>query len=122
MRQPFLHSFKCAFAGIAHAFVEGRNFKVQFGFGVLAVVLGIVLGIDFTQWAIIVVCIGVVLGGECVNTAVEAVVDLASPDYHELAKIAKDCAAGAVLVMSIASVFVAAFIFLPKIAALLGFG
>ena len=120
MRQPFLHSFKCAFEGIGHAFVEGRNFKVQFAVGVVAVVLGIVLGIDATQWAVIVTCIGVVLGGECVNTAIEAVVDLASPDYHKLAKVAKDCAAGAVLVASIASVFVAAFVYLPRIGALLG--
>lgn len=121
MRQPFLHSFKCAFEGIAHSLVEGRNFKVQLCVGILAVILGIAFSIDFTQWAIIAVCIGVVLGGECVNTAIEAVVDLVSPEYHILAKHAKDCAAGAVLVCSIASVLVAAFIFLPKIASALGF-
>ena len=121
VRQPFLSSFKCAFEGIAHAFVEGRNFKVQLCFGILAIVLGIVFSIDATQWAVIAVCIGVVLGGECVNTAIEAVVDLASPEYHELAKHAKDCAAGGVLVCSIASVVVAAFVFLPRIAAVLGF-
>ena len=120
MRHTFLYSFKYAFDGIVHAFREGFNFKVQFAFGVLAVILGIALGIDFTQWAVIVVCIGVVLGGECVNTAIEAVVDLASPEYHDLAKIAKDCAAGGVLVCSIASAIVALLIFLPKIGALLG--
>ena len=119
MRQPFFSSFKCAAQGIAHAFVEGRNFKVQLCFGIAAVVLGIAFSIDATQWAVIAVCIGVVLGGECFNTAMEAVVDLASPDYHELAKHAKDCAAGGVLVCSIASLFVAAFVFLPKIVALL---
>ena len=121
MRQPFIASFKCAFEGIAHAFTEGRNFKMQLCFGILAIILGIVFKIDATQWAVIAVCIGVVLGGECVNTAIEAVVDLASPDYHELAKHAKDCAAGGVLVCSIASVAVAAFVFLPKIAVALGF-
>ena len=118
--QTFLQSFKCAFAGIVHAIVEGRNIKVQLCIGALAIVLGFAFRIDLMQWAVIFVCIGVVLGGECVNTAMEAVVDLVSPEYHELAKIAKDCAAGAVLVASIASVFVAAFIFLPKIFALLG--
>lgn len=120
MNQSFIHSFKCAFEGIAHAFVEGRNIKVQLCIGILAVILGIVFEIDLTQWAVITVCIGVVLGGECVNTSIEAVVDLVSPEYHILAKRAKDCAAGAVLVCSIASVFVAAFIFLPKIAVMLG--
>ena len=120
MSQPFLHSFKCAFEGIAQTFVVGRNFKVQACFGIAAVVLGVVFGIEPTQWAIIAVCIGVVLGGECVNTAIEAVVVLASPEYHELAKRAKDCAAGGVLVCSIASVVVAALIFLPKMLAAAG--
>ena len=120
MRQPFVHSFKCAFAGIGHAFAEGRNFKVQFAVGLLAVVLGIVFSISPLEWALIVVCIGAVLGGECVNTAIEAVVDLVSPGYNELAKHAKDCAAGAVLVSSMASVVVAACIFLPKVLAALG--
>ena len=63
-------------------------------------------------------CIGVVLGGECMNTAIEAVVDLASPRYHDLAKRAKDCAAGAVLIASICSVLVACALFLPQIAAI----
>lgn len=119
MRQPLFKSFVCAFEGIFHSFKVGRNFKIQLCFGVVAAILGIVFAIDATQWAVICVCIGVVLGGECFNTSMEAIVDLASPDYHELAKHAKDCAAGGVLVCSIASVAVAAFIFLPKIAALL---
>lgn len=114
MTQSLGSAFKCAFEGIACASRQ-RNFKIQMGFAVAAVVLGVAFGIDLTQWAIIAVCIGVVLAGECLNTALEAAVDLASPEYHELAKRAKDCAAGAVLVVSIASLFVAAFIFLPPI-------
>ena len=114
-RAKFIASFGYAFQGIATAFREGRNFKVQLGFAVLAVVLGIALRIEPVEWAAVVICIGVVLGGECVNTAIEAVVDLASPDYSELAKRAKDCAAGAVLICSFASVAVAAFVFLPRI-------
>ena len=114
-RAPFVKSFGHAFSGIAQAFREGRNFKVQLGFAALAVALGIALRIDPVEWCAIAICIGVVLGGECANTAIEAVVDLASPDYHELAKRAKDCAAGAVLICSIASVAVAAFIFLPRV-------
>lgn len=115
MTSPFLKSFAYAAQGITHSFKVGRNFKVQLSFGVLAVALGIALEIDLTQWAIIAMCIGAVLGGECFNTAIEAVVDLVSPEKNELAGIAKDCAAGAVLLFSIASVAVAAFVFLPKI-------
>lgn len=114
-RAPFIKSFGYAFSGIAQAFREGRNFKVQLGFAVLAIVLGIAFRIDPAEWTAIAICIGVVLGGECMNTALEAIVDLASPDYHELAKRAKDCAAAAVLICSIASVAVAAFVFLPRI-------
>lgn len=118
-RAKFFQSFAFAFSGIAQAFLVGRNFKVQLCFAVAAIVLGFAFSISPEEWLAIVICIGCVLGGECVNTAVEAVVDLASPDYHVLAKRAKDCAAGAVLVCAIASLFVAAIIFLPKFAQLL---
>lgn len=119
MRSKFIKSFVYAFQGIAETFRVGRNFKVQLGFAVLAITLGIWFRIDPIEWAAIAVCIGMVLGGECVNTSIEAVVDLASPEYHELAKRAKDCAAGGVLLFAFASVAVAAAIFLPRIAALI---
>ena len=119
MSQPLPESFACALQGIAHTCAVGRNFKIQLGFAVAAIVLGFAFSIDTTQWAVICVCIGCVLGGECMNTALESIVDLASPEYHDLAKHAKDCAAGSVLLCSIGSLFVAAFIFLPKMLALL---
>ena len=118
MRNSLVNSFKCAFSGIAYTCVTGRNFKIQLGFAVLATVLGLAFAISPLEWAVIFVCMGVVLGGECVSTSIESVVDLVSPDYHELAGRAKDCAAGGVLVCSIASVGVAAAIFLPKMVAL----
>ena len=114
-RARFAESFGHALSGIVEAFRVGRNFKVQLGFAAAAVALGIAFRIDPAEWAAIAICIGAVLGGECMNTALEAVVDLASPDYHELAKRAKDCAAGGVLVCALASVAVAAFVFLPKV-------
>ena len=63
-------------------------------------------------------CLVLVLAAECLNTAVESVVDLVSPDYAELAKHAKDCAAGAVLVCALGAVAVAAAVFVPRLAAL----
>lgn len=110
----FFKSFVYAAKGIATSLKVGRNFKVQLLMGCIAVLLGIAFQISAVEWAVIAVCIGMVLGGECVNTAIEAVVDLVSPDYNELAGRAKDCAAGGVLVFSIATLPVAAFIFLPK--------
>ena len=89
------------------------------GFAIVAIALGFAFRIEPYEWLAIVICIGAVLGGECVNTAIEAVVDLASPEYHELAKRAKDCAAGGVLVCAIAAAVVEAIIILPKFFALL---
>ena len=117
-RTPFLKSFVYAFSGIAQTFRGGRNFKVQLGFAVAAIVLGFVFRIEPSEWIAVAICIGCVLGGECVNTSIEAVVDLASPEYHELAKRAKDCAAGGVLVCSIIAAIVEAIIILPKFFAL----
>lgn len=114
-RHSLWESFGYAFTGIVETFRVGRNFKIQLGFAIAAIILGIVFRISTAEWAIIVICFGLVLGGECVNTAIESIVDLASPDYHELAKRAKDCAAGGVLIAAIASLVVAALIFLPRI-------
>lgn len=117
-RAPFIKSFGYAFSGIGQTFREGRNFKVQLGFAVAAIVLGFAFCITPVEWIAVAICIGVVLGGECVNTAIEAIVDLASPEYHELAKRSKDCAAAGVLVCSIAAVVVEAIIILPRFMAL----
>ncbi|MBQ9041965.1 MAG: diacylglycerol kinase family protein [Eggerthellaceae bacterium] len=114
-RAPFIKSFGYAFSGIAQTFREGRNFKVQLGFAVAAIALGFAFRIEPHEWLAVILCMGCVLGGECVNTSIEAVVDLVSPDYHELAKRAKDCAAAGVLVCSIAAVIVEAIIILPKV-------
>lgn len=113
-------AFRNAGSGIAYAFKTQRNIRVDAIFAAIAVMLGIVFRINAAEWACIFVCIGTVMGFEIMNTAVESVVDLVSPDYHILAKHAKDCAAGAVYVVAIASVFVAAFIFLPRLVSIAG--
>ena len=86
--------------------------------GVAAVVAGVLLRISRGEWMAVAVCIGLVLGGECANTALELAVDLVSPARHPLAKRAKD-AAGAVLLFSLAAAIVGAIIFLPRLLDLL---
>ena len=71
-------------------------------------------------WAVVAMCVGVQLAMETVNTAIEAIVDLASPEIHPLAKRAKDCAAGAALITACASVIVGLIVFVPALLALLG--
>lgn len=122
-RHPrFLESFGYALQGVASVFRRERNFKVMAVMGVLAVVAGVVLRVDAASWVAIVLMIGAVLAGELFNTAIEAVVDLASPDIHPLAKIAKDCAAGGMLVLSAAVAVAGAIIYIRALLALIQAG
>ncbi|MBQ9067637.1 MAG: diacylglycerol kinase family protein [Eggerthellaceae bacterium] len=114
-----IEAFSDAFSGIVTTSHE-RNFRIELCFAVAAFVLGIAFGNTFEQWLVVAVCIGLVLGGECVNSAVEAVVDLVSPDEHPLAKRAKDAAAGGVLLFSIAAFVVGVALYLPPILRLIG--
>ncbi len=113
-------AFRCALQGIFDTAHE-RNFHIECCFMVLCIVLGFAFAISTVEWLIVVLCLGLVLGGECFNSSVEAVVDLVSPEFHELARKAKDAAAGGVLLFSIASFVIGAIIFLPRILTLLGF-
>ena len=79
------------------------------------VVLGLLLGLSATEWCICLVLFGLVMALELVNTAVEAVVDLVTKERKPLAKVAKDTAAGAVLIAAIMAAIVGCIIFLPKI-------
>lgn len=109
-------SFKYAWAGVRYAFVTQRNFRIHTFIGVVAVSLGLLLQIELVELAIIVMTCAIVMVLELLNTAIESVVDLTvKQTYHELAKIAKDCAAGAVLISAIAAVVVAACILLPPL-------
>lgn len=111
-------AFSNAGAGIVYALRTQRNMKIHLAVGLVAIVLGFVLQIDAASWLAIIVCIALVIALECMNTAIESVVDLVSPRYHELAKRAKDCAAGAVFIAAIGAVVVEAVIILPKLVAL----
>ena len=113
-------AFSCAWRGICDTAKE-RNFRIELCFMVLCIILGLFFSISLIEWLIVLICFGLVLGGECCNTALEAIVDLVSPKYNELARIAKDAAAGGVLLFSIASLFVGIIMFLPRILSLLGF-
>lgn len=112
-------AFRCAFDGIAYAVRTQRNMKIHLVIAVVAIALGLVLGIDTASWAAVILCIAAVFAAECVNTAIESVVDLVSPDYHELARRAKDCGAGAVLIFALVAVVVACVVFLPRAWALI---
>ena len=114
------HSFAFAGAGVVYLLRSQRNARIHLALTVLAVVLGLWLGLTSVEWAVLSLTVGLVFLAEGVNTAIEAAVDLANPDPHPLAKIAKDTAAGAVLITAIIALVVAAFLFLPRLLALAG--
>ena len=92
-------SFLFAVQGF-HSPCSGEH-QVMLCGGALAVVAGLVLQLDLLSWGIIFLCCGVVISAELVNTAIETVVDLVSPEFHPLAGRAKDIAAAAVWVLSL---------------------
>ena len=102
-RTEFLRSFGCALKGIAATIRGERNIKVQLAIAVVALALGAVVLRDPLEWAVVILCCGCVIGAELINTAIEHVVDLVSPEWNELAGKAKDAAAGAVLVIVLAA-------------------
>jgi diacylglycerol kinase len=114
----FIAGFGFAFSGLWYALRTQVNMKVHITLGILAIVLGIVLRISAVEFAIIILTISGVLTLEMLNTVIELCVDLASPEYHPLAKRAKDAAAGAVLLSAILSIVIALFIFGPHLWAL----
>ncbi len=114
-------SFRYAWAGISYAFRTQRNFRVHTAVGSLAMILCWALSVTNLEIAVVCLTIGAVLVMEILNTALESLVDLTvGQTYHDLAKIAKDCAAGAVLMAAIVALLIAALIFAPPLWAILG--
>ncbi|MFC5542107.1 diacylglycerol kinase family protein [Ureibacillus suwonensis] len=109
----FFRSFRFAFEGIYLATKE-RNMRIHLTCALIAIIAGLLSKLSVTEWLVLIITIALVIGMEMVNTAIENVVDLVSPEYHPLAKAAKDVAAGAVLVFAIASICIGMIIFLPK--------
>ena len=112
---PLLRSFGFAFAGIAHLLRTQRNFRLEAGIGVLALVAGALLGLERWEWVALVLTIGTVLILEAVNTAIEHAVTLASPSIDPRARAAKDVSAAAVLIAAATSVGVGVLLFAPHL-------
>jgi diacylglycerol kinase len=91
----FKRSFLFALQGFRTAVNQERNIKVMLLCALFAVILGIIVRLDLVSWAVVFVCCGIVLAAELVNTAIETVVDLVSPEFHPLAGRAKDIGAAA---------------------------
>jgi diacylglycerol kinase len=111
----FIAGFKYAFSGLWYALRTQRNMRVHGCIAILAILMGIVLHISTVEFALVFVAITGVFLAEMFNTVIELCIDLASPDYHPLAKIAKDVAAGAVLLSALLSIVIGLFVFVPHL-------
>ncbi len=111
-------SFRHAVDGLIYAIENEQNILIMMMATIVVFVASFFLKVSMLELAVIVICIGTVISCEMINSALEACVDLETTKEQELAKIAKDCASGASLVLSVMSLFVAGIIFIPKILAL----
>lgn len=107
--------FSFAWNGIIEALKHERNFQIHIVAAVMVIVIGLIVGLSYVEWAIVLLTIGIVLVAEMVNTAIEKTIDYLKPDIHPAAKQIKDMAAGAVFVAAIVAFIVGIIILLPKL-------
>jgi undecaprenol kinase len=105
---PFSRRLRFAFTGIASALATERSFRIQAAAGIVVIALLVWLKPAPLWWALVALTIGGVIASELVNTAIEHLADHLHPELHPKIKLVKDCAAAAVLVMSLAALGVAA--------------
>ena len=114
-KKRLIDSFRYAFCGIVEAYKGEQNLKIHTVIAGFVVIAGFFFHISYVEWLVCLVLIGLVLMAEFFNTAIEYVVDLASPDIHPLAKLAKDTASAGVLMMAIVSAIIGLIIFVPEV-------
>lgn len=114
-KHSIIQSFGFAINGFIRAFLLENNMKIHVAAAIVAVALGIWLHVSFIEWALLAICIAMVISFELMNTAVEKICDRISTEQHPLTKLIKDVSAAAVLVVSIGSLIVGLFIFIPKL-------
>ncbi len=114
------NSFKYAWQGIVQSYRGEQNLKIHTFMAILVIVFGFFLRISYIEWLICLLLIGLVLMAEFINTAIEYVVDLASPSINPIAKAAKDTASAGVLMMALISAIIGLVIFIPKIIDFIG--
>ncbi|MEN9918600.1 MAG: hypothetical protein RL662_1036 [Bacteroidota bacterium] len=113
--QKRLLSFKYAWEGLKILCCEEHNARIHIAIAFFVILMGVFFNITASEWIVICMTIAIVIAMELVNSAIENLCDLVSPQYNHLIKKAKDLSAAAVLVTSVASIIVGLIIFLPKI-------
>jgi len=113
--KKIIKSFKYAIEGIYIGIKQEKNMKIHIFIMILVIIFGMMLKINKIEWIICIILFGNVIALELINTAIENAIDLITRENNPKAKIAKDTAAGAVLIMAISSSIIGLLIFIPKI-------
>ena len=113
--KKIINSFKYAIEGIISSFKTERNMKIHVLAMIVVIALGLFFKLNKVEWCFIIIAIASVISAELFNTAIETVVDMVSPERNPKAKLAKDIAAGAVLVVAIGAAIIGFIIFGPQI-------
>lgn len=110
-----IESFNNAIKGIIFGFKTERNVKIHFVIAVLVLIAAVLADLSKLEVVLLFITIAVVIAAELFNTAIERLIDMVHPDYHPLAEVAKNMAAGAVLVTAVGAVMVGYIIFYSRI-------
>lgn len=113
--EKFVAGFRYAFRGLWYAIRTQRNMRVHLAVALIVIVAGMLLRLSALEFAMLFIAITGVFIAEMFNTVIEVCVDLASPNYHPLARVAKDVAAGAVLLSAMLSVIIGLFVLGPHL-------
>ena len=116
-RQARLQSIRHALAGLLFVVRNEPNMRIHIAVAVMAVMLGWLLHIDAAEWRWLILAIGLVLGAEVLNTAVEQACNAITRQHNAAIKAAKDAAAGAVLLSALTAALIGASIFVPHLVA-----
>lgn len=112
-----INSFKYAGKGVARVAASETNFMIHLAAASAVTGLGFYFCISPAEWCLVLLCFGLVMSAEAMNSAVERLVDFISPGHNEKAGEIKDIAAGAVLLSAVTAAAVGLIIFLPRVAA-----
>lgn len=110
----FIASIKNSLNGLIYAYLNEQSLTLHAFLTIFVLISGFYFNISKVQWAILVVVMAIIIIAELLNTAIEAVVDMVTDKYNELAKVAKDCASAAAFIASILALGLYLYVFVPK--------
>lgn len=113
--RKLLRSFAIGFTGLSHVFLSEQNMRIHALIAVCVILAGFFFRLLIWEWVAVLLCIGLVISAECMNTALERLADRVSLEEHPLIKQAKDCGSAAVLVLALTSAVIGLVIFVPKL-------